>query len=464
MLETFGWAGDDLEAVKAYYRSSDVRRRIAEYCGGLAEDAQSFSSLLLAGYGGTNHLRTREGAPVKASLSAFAGLLKDGADICRSLDDRNGTLLVFDIDYMNPDDPFEPYRDPSRTFERLEPVLVAARELLSRYGAPTLTLMTGRGYHLVARVSSGSSFEAALTCLGEPDHRDGFARPVDHATRRAEQTHSGAARLMQFLAHETKRQCAATAVVPVNLIDMPTAERGPFICLDLSAYGDPVHSRTVRCAFSVNQKARGLGEGAFAGIVAVLPRADESFDAVLHARSDPRRAAAWAADHSCAIPEIDRADPWLAAYRKSRLALFHEYFDRETSEGEWSDSAREGGMRWPDCALFPLNRPNDPLLTPGWIRSVALTLWARGFHPARIVRLIVSRYAEAHGWGDYWDRYDRRTRARFYVRTCCAALADELEHWTAFTCDTQRRAGFCTGGGCGVDLATIGPQTGKGMP
>jgi hypothetical protein len=459
-----GWDSVGLEGVREYYRSSAVRHRIAEYCGGLAGDAQSFTALVLAGYGGADHLRTREGAPVSLSLSAFARLLHDGADVCRSLGDRTGTLLVFDIDYMNPDDPFEPYRDPARTFEALEPVLSCVRDILTGYGVRALTLMTGRGYHLVMKVPVESPFEEHLIRLGTPDHRDEFRKPREDPSRRTDVVHAGAGRLMQFLAHETLRATADATSVPVRLIDMPNRARGPFVCLDLSAYGDPVQARTVRCAYSANQKARGVPGVPSAGIVAVLPRNREPVDTLLLARSSPRSAAAWAADHSCAIPEVDRADAWLAAYETSRLARFHRYFDTETHESEWSDGACESGRTWPACALFPLNQPNDPLLTPGWIRTVALTLWAGGFHPARIVRLIASRYAERHGWGDYWDRYDREMRARFYVRAACGALADELEDWSAFTCDTQRTQGFCTGGGCGVDLSRIGPPRGKGMP
>ena len=459
------WSGRDrdLETVKAYYRSSEVRRRIAEYCGGVPGNAQSFSAHMLAGFGGTDHLRTREGAPVQLALSAMAGLLHEGADICRSLGDRTGTLLVFDIDYANPDDPFEPYRDPARTFEALEPVLTAARRILTAFGVPILTLMTGRGYHLVAKAPVGGPFDESLVRLGAPDHEDQFRNLEDDQSRRAEAAHSGMGRLMQFLAHETMRACLDAVRVPIRLIDAPPVERGPFICLDLSAYGDPLRARTVRCAFSVNQKARGIAEGASAGIVAVLPRFAESIETMLAVRSDPRSAADWAIDHSCAVPEVEGANAWLAAYQGSRLARFHRYCDDESHE---SESIRDRGseLKWPDCVLFPLNRPNDPLLTPGWIRSVALTLWARGFHPSRIARLIASRYAEPHGWGDYWDRYDRETRARFYVRAACGAIADELEDWSAFTCESQRSQGFCTGGGCGVDLSRIGPRTGKGMP
>ena len=89
------WSGRDrdLETVKAYYRSSEVRRRIAEYCGGVPGNAQSFSAHMLAGFGGTDHLRTREGAPVQLALSAMAGLLHEGADICRSLGDRTLSLI-----------------------------------------------------------------------------------------------------------------------------------------------------------------------------------------------------------------------------------------------------------------------------------------------------------------------------------------------------------------------------------
>jgi hypothetical protein len=77
----------------AYYQSAAVRSRIAEYCGGEPEHSQGFRALGLAGYGGKRGLRLPEDAPVPVRVDDFQTLLDDGADVCRSLADRGGTLI-----------------------------------------------------------------------------------------------------------------------------------------------------------------------------------------------------------------------------------------------------------------------------------------------------------------------------------------------------------------------------------
>src|SRR6185369_15182308 len=93
----------------AYYGSAAVRARLAEYCGGRADDLASWSALSLAGYGGSRRLSEPDGAPVTAPITDWERLLEEGADVCRSLADRVGTLLLLDVDYTNHDDPGEPY-------------------------------------------------------------------------------------------------------------------------------------------------------------------------------------------------------------------------------------------------------------------------------------------------------------------------------------------------------------------
>jgi hypothetical protein len=447
-------AGDgELDALVAYYRSPAVRARMAEYCGGRADDPQGFTAVSLAGYGGRRDLRHPEGAPVTLPLAAWPRLLDDGADVCRSLADRTGTLLMFDVDYVNQHDPAEPYRDPARTFARLEPIYEATLAALSAHGVRPLTLMTGRGYHMVVKARGGSALAAALCAIGAPD------RPTRPSP--AARAHDGAGRLLEFLAHEVMRAVAGYTEVPVSVIDMPPAGGGPFICLDVTAYGDPLAVRNGRCAFSGNQKARAQGLAVRPGLVAVLPRSTQALDELLRVRADLGLAAEWARTAAVAIPTVEAAPGWLEAYRDSALGRFHRSFDEEGAAADARAPESLDLETLPACAAYPLTLPNAALLTPGWLRSVALTLWAQGWHPRAVVDLVMSRYDRDHGWGDYWERYDRRARASFYVRVCCGAVAAEVEDWKGFTCDSQRGRGFCPGprAGCGADLARLGPPS-----
>ena len=454
-------AGDaGLGALADYYRSPAVRARIAEYCGGSAADGRTFTATALAAYGGVHHVRGPEGAPVDLPLSAWPSILEDGADVCRSLADRTGTLLVFDIDYVNQGDPAEPYRDPLRTFERLEPVYAATLDVLESHAVRPLVLMTGRGYHVVVKAVWGSPLEAALMDIGA-------ARPEAPRAREAEhRTHDGAGRLLEHLAHEVVRAVGGRAEVPISVLDIPPCGGGPFVCLDITAYGDPLAVRNTRCAFSLNQKARAQGLDVRPDVVAVLPRTAQPLPEMLRARADLGLAAEWAETADAAIPLLSAHQPWIGTYRAGTLARFHRSFDEMPPPSESGKRHDVDLAVLPACAAFPLSLPNAALVTPGWLRTVALVLWAKGWHPQTVVALVMERYGGEEGWGNYWERYDRETRAAFYVRVCCGAVAGDIEGWDGFTCDDQRGRGFCPGPrpGCGVDLRQLGPTTRRGMP
>jgi hypothetical protein len=449
--------GTPLGTLVEYYRWPAVRARIAEYCGGSASDARSFTATALAAFGGVHQLREAEGAPVGLPLSAWPSILEDGVDVCRSLSDRTGTLLVFDIDYVNHDDLAEPYRDPQQTFRRLEPVYSATGDILASYAIRPLVLVTGRGYHVVMKAVWGSPLEAALTDIGSaPTAGPRAPRPAER------RTHDGAGRLLEHLAHQVVRAVAGRTEVPVSVLDVPPRGGGPFICLDVTAYGDPLAVRNTRCAFSLNQKARAQGLDVRPDVVSVLPRAREPLADLLRARADLGLAAGRARGADGVIPLVSDARRWIRAYRGSTLARFHRFFDEAAppSEPRAFDDVDLDAL--PACVAFPLRMPNDALLTPGWLRSVALILWAMGWHPQAAVGLVVSRYSGEHGWGSYWDRYDREERASFYVRLCCGAIAGGIENWDTFSCDEQRSRGLCPAppSGCGVELGRIGLRRG----
>jgi hypothetical protein len=399
-------------------------------------------------------------------------LLEEGGDVCRSLADRAGTLLLLDVDCSNHDDPAEPYRDPARTFELLEPVHRATLAAFERHGLRPLVLMTGRGYHYALRAVAGTPLHTALVGLGPlgPSLRARYGRlAAETGTPVAMgHAHEGAGRLLEYLAHEVALALAGRTEVPLVLADVRPEGGGPFICLDLTAYADPLFARHVRCAFTSNQKPRVQGLQTPRGFVLTLPRRDQPLAELLRAREDPEAAQAMAADADTRIPTALGGAEWVACYRGSALARFHRAFDAgpEMEPAAWPfsyDSLDLGTV--PGCAAFPLRRPNPALLAPGWLRSVALGLWVRGWHPRSVAGLVSSRYAGPHGWGGYWERYDRECRARFHVRLCCGALAAGVEDRTGFTCVSQRARGLCPAAGCGFELrrpgnGPVGPEGG----
>ena len=455
------------EAIAGYYESEAVRSRVAEYCGGLSCFPKRFSAVGLAGYGGRRALRTSDMAPVATANEDFGRLLEGGADICRSFADRCGTLIQLDVDYVNPTDPGEVYRDPWTCFRRLEPVYRAVHEVFAAFGIPTLAVMTGRGYHFTARAALGGSLHSELL-------RIACLRPALQARyeslERAESlavsmgaAHDGAGRLVEFICHDVIRAVGTGSTVPVTLADVPPPGRGPFICLDSTAYGDPVLSRHARCAFSSHQKASMEGQASPTrpGFVFALPRITRSLPELLSIRSDAAAASRLAEVSHCRIPDAFAAPRLLRAYSGSSLEESHRRFDEETSPGTLAAANLYAAIEpsaLPVCVRRPLESPNPSLLVPTALRVVTLVLWARGWPRRRIVDLIRSRYEADHGWVDLWERYDPAARADFYVRLFTDAWTvglDDVEH---FTCASQQQRGGCPGGECGHELRRLAPM------
>jgi hypothetical protein len=462
-----------LERLSTYYRSPEVRARIAEYCGGLPESPEAFTAWKIAGYGGTRKLHEQDGAPVAAEKEEWATLLDEGADVCRSLADRDGTLVQLDVDYTNVADRGEPYRDPATCFARVEPVYDALQEAFGRYGIHPLAVMTGRGYHFTLRVPSNTPFHSDLVGVGSLraslDRRYETASGAPAGAPAMGRAHDGVGRLLEHLAHEVLRRLGGRSPVPVALADVAPPGLGPFVCLDLTAYADPLFERYARCAFSGNQKAFVAGAAIERPFVVNLPRErGDAMDDLLRDREDVVRAAVRARRADARIPDVANGQTWVDDYRRSALARFHGSFDAgpEMPPDLWPPAYDTLDLRaLPLCVRLALEAPNPTLLTPVHLRTVALALWALGWHPRSVAAVVRSRYEKDFGWGELWRRYDPAARADFYVRVFCGAVADGLEDPVSFTCESQAARGACPGRGCGWELGSLLPGVvGRGTP
>jgi hypothetical protein len=452
--------GNAATTIADYYRSVHVQARIAEYCGGLGAGMSAWD---LAGFGGRDELAEEDGAPVTCRAWDHGRLFERGADVSRSLGDRDGTLLHLDLDYSHPADPDEPYRDPATCFRLLEPVYQAIVAAFSRHAVQPLVLVTGRGYHFVVRARRGSLLQQALAAMGgiSPAVRaraDSMSEAVPGATAMCE-AHDGAGRLLEHLCHEVLSNVAAGTPLPVAIADLPPPGGGRFACLDLSAYGDPLFARHARCAFSSNQKAS-LERSAGRPFVLVIPRTDGPIETLLRTREDPGLAARLAASCSGRIPEVTAAPEWLRAYRTSALARFHGEFDAgpHADPSTWRFTYDALDPRaLPPCVAGPLEQPYPALLQPLRLRTLALALRSMGWHARSVAALVASRYERGSGWGSLWWRYDRETRAAFYVRLLLAS-ADRVADAADLSCEVQRRRAHCPAdGACGFDLQRLAP-------
>jgi hypothetical protein len=440
------------ESVLAYYRHEAVIERIREY--GLGARG-------IAGYGGREELASFEHGPVSLHDRGVEHALRTGADVCRSMADRRGVLLHLDIDYVDPLEPAAPYRRSAEVFRRLQPAYRAAVAAFGARGLTPLALMTGRGYHLVVRVASGTPFHDRLGEIGrvDPPLLGKYQRlevEIEGAVAMG-RAHAGAGRLLEHLAHEIARRARGDSTLPVHVVDIPPPGCGPFVCLDLSAYADPLFERHLRAAFSLNQKA--LREGmAEDGVVVVLPCDALSLGEALALRENLGAAAGLARGMTAEIPDAPPRDGgWIDDYLSGPLGRFHREFDagQQMAWRDWPVTYDALDLQvFPACVRTPLLAPNPLLLQPLHLRTVALVLWELGFPPRWVAGLIRSKYERHFGWGERWYRYDAAAHADFYVRVLCGARALGLDSPDPLDCSRLAASGGCPGD-CAFDLVRL---------
>ena len=417
------------ERVRSYYRSRAVRNRILEYCG--AADSGVSTAWEMAGYGGAHHLIEEDGSPVVYSPpEPLERLLDEGADVARCLGDDRGSLVLLDVDYMNHEDPAEAYRDPALCFETLEPVYRAVTGWFRSYGLRPLSVLTRQGYHFIGRVSLESPAHAVLASMGrigEPLRAKYLALERANVLRMG-RAHEMIGRLLEYAGHAIIAALREAGFdVPMTLADVPPQRGGRFVCLDLSAYADPLYRRFARTAYSSHQKAVLTGLPVPTPITFCLPRRRRRLSTLLRARENPYEARELAEEDHTVIPPFGGRGVlrWIEDYRRSRLASFHALFYGGSHDDpkDWPQTYDRLDLRALEAdAARALESPNPELLSPSSMRAVALGLWEKGWHPRSIAGLIRSKFERDYGWGAYWYRYDAAARADFYVRVLCGEL------------------------------------------
>jgi hypothetical protein len=397
-------------------------------------------------------------------------LRRAGGELYRSLWDRDGLIADLDFDYLHFDRPQTVYDDPGRAFAALRPVVAATRALLAESGIHPLHLVSGRGHHLIWRIPRRTATAVRLAALGHvgpelaaeyrrPQPPRGEPVPLDLAA-----AHAGLGRLLEHVGHEILARAAAAC--PVSL-QLAAVEVGPgpggreVAVLDLSAYGDPLHRRTLRVPFSpyLRPLRRPPGEPpADRPPLVVLPlRGSET--ATLAAARDRRAVAAEARRSRALIPDgAAGTGRLLDAYQRSPLAAFHDAFYRTPLQpvGHWDAIFRrllDGDL--PPCVRLPLERPNDLLLRPAALQHVTRALLARGWRPRDVAGLIHARYASDLGWRAGVHFHEPRVRAEHYVRLFAGLVAAGRDELVDFNCVSTQEKGYCPAGGCRQDLGRL---------
>ncbi|MCX6354837.1 MAG: hypothetical protein NTZ78_08040 [Candidatus Aureabacteria bacterium] len=453
-----------------YYRDPEVRERIAEYCGGSAQEPELCTAEYLVGYGEALIGNLAPEPYISTPKNGFNSILENGLDIFRSLWDKVHTLGVLDVEYYNMDYPGEVYLNPSSVFKKIEPVYRAIKEVYARYGIQPMVMMTGQGYHFSFQIQSGTKTDLMLESLGHliDSLKGKYSVTVDKRHRRVSARHGrsfeGMGRIMEFLAHEIIR--AAETPLPVMMTDVAVGRsRGEreAISLDLSSFGDPIYMRDLRCAFSTHQKHKvqrqKVGNGIADGtpVQVSIPCGKLSLEECLKLRRHFRNAADYARSVYCYIPDFTvNLKKVIEHYQKSELYRFHQWFDSEKQDPwtEWDRTYRSFDMRvLPPCVQHSLRVPNDNLLKPTNLQTLTRCLLALGWHPQHIAGLVRSKWEGNYGWGpNRWAHFDAGSRSSFYVRLFAGQLAAKVDKMVDHNCISHLEKGFCWQPNCGYSL------------
>jgi hypothetical protein len=420
---------DILKTFKDYYRTPAVRSRILEFLGG---DTPAKATCEFITADGIDQ-------PVRAprSPTELFERLEEGLDICRSLWDRESLIAHLDIEYVNFDFAAEAYLDPARTFLMQEPVARAIRRILDYHGIEPLHVLSGRGHHFAWRIERTSTVFKTLADMGK---RAFIGDPCPSSPRDGQgysmlaHAFAGLGLVMEFLGRVVIELARAESEIPIELtaVEVGPSGRGrEMISIDLSEYGDPLYTRTVRVPFSAYLKpwqqlyAVGSNNISKIGPIIFVPVDGLDIRQGMVVMRDPELAARLAERISARIPDQTFGTASLIRqYRGSELRRYHEYFYSSMHDApeSWSrtyDRAPIGDL--PVEARNALMFPNDLLLKPTGIRNVTECLLERGWHPRHIAGLIRSKFERDYDWGRQWIDYSPAMRADFYVRIFSSA-------------------------------------------
>lgn len=447
-----------------YYRNPDVRARILEFIGAGANGEPSCEFLTA---GDDTALPPFPSHSPNELNSLFDG----GFEICRSLWDHSALIADFDIEYVNFNNPAEAFIDPERVFALQQPVVETIERLLQEYGIETLHVLSGRGHHFIWRIGQNSAVFVELAEIGQgppslwTTERE-FHPPNGHAvSTELARAFAGLGLVMEFLAHDVKRIAAPLTKIPVELTAVevgPSAHGREMISIDISEYGDPLYSRTIRVPFSVYLKPWQQPWGFDAGVLATMqPLFVVRLEGIdwregITTMRDPRLAAKLATRASTKIPNATHGTgKLLTDYWNSKLAEFHDWFysQQQHSAELWPQTYDRQPLEiLPACARVGLEKPNDLLLRPALIRQLVRVMLALGWHPRHIAGLICSKYKRDFGWTQFVD-VDAATRADFYTRVFSGLFATGTDDLVDFNCVSAQEEGICTFSNCGFNLA-----------
>ena len=434
-----------------------LRQRLIEFLGG--ETLDQATAVYVTHSDGCQFDRKELRPP--EDLNWF---LERHMDIARSLADTQSYLFHLDVEYVNFDSPAEAYMDPWRCFDLQEPVVKVIESLLLGWGIRPLHLVTGQGHHFVWRISRTSEIARRISALDpSPEltplclHRLPPAL-ADAITAADQSAFAAIALLAEFLASRIKQDAAPLCQIPVEITAVHVGpcftQHREMISIDISEYGDPLHTRMTRMPFTHYRKPWVTGLIRHLGIEDQIP----TFRTIPLHEIDVRQALKVRQDEADVLDLAHRAcvripcqemgtQHLLEAYLASPLRRFHEtyYAAQHDPREHWPDTyARTDLNTLPPCVRHLLVFPNDLLLKPAGIQLVTRSLLSQGWHPRHIAGLIRSKFEDSvFGWGVDWSDYEPATRADFYTRLFAGLHLTGVDQLIDFNCTSTQEKGFC---------------------
>lgn len=451
---------------RGYYASEAVHQRIGEFLGGGYPD-RGTAVYFAPGTAEESLYRRRH------PLAELPQWLERGAEINRSLWDKDHLVAHLDIEYVNFDRPAEIYLNPERGFNLQQPVQRAVKDLLFSHGIRPLHVLTGRGHHFVWQIRQESAVFERLAALGRmPEtlarlYEESPGPGGERVRPELGAAFAGLGLVMEHLAHLVKATAAAESEIPVELgaIEVGPDDHGrEMVSVDITEYADPLIARAVRVPFSVYLKPRqqtwkiGTEDvDRLPPIFSIPMPAGIRLGRALRLMRDVEQVNRLAARSSTWIPDATEGmERLVEAYENSRLRRFHDWFysvnhDEVARWPETYDRTDLGAVS--PCVRLILEQPNDLLLRPACAQRVVRVLLALGWHPRHIGGLIRSKYErEHHHWGDQWYLCDPATRADFYARVFSGLIACGVDDLEDFNCRSAQEERLCLVEGCHDDI------------
>jgi hypothetical protein len=327
-----------------------------------------------------------------------------------------------------------------------------------------LHIITGQGHHFVWRIAHDSDIARRLAKL-EPapelrvPHED-MPPPYGGMINSLSQKIFGAQSLvLEYMAQLIKQEAAPVTEIPVEItavhVGPGVTGKREIISIDISEYGDPLHTRMIRQPFTYYLKPWMPGKISQSEVleqirlIRVVPLHEMDVHLALQVRQVEAEVRELARRACVRIPEqCHGTTKLLDDYLASPLRRFHEFFysDRHDPKERWPETYdRLPATTFPPCMRALVEDPNDRLLKPAGMQLIVRCLLAKGWHPRHIAGYIRSKFENPEfGWGVSWTDYSAGLRADFYTRIFTGLRATGLDNLVDFNCTSTREKGFCT--------------------